>query len=52
VNIPTHEEIEECIKKTKKIKAPGEDGITAEGITDFMHKLISMIWTTEEMAQS
>jgi hypothetical protein len=35
--------MEECIKKTKKNKAPGE------GITDAMHKLISMIWTTEEM---
>jgi hypothetical protein len=40
-------------------KAPGEDGIKAElikyrqeGIIDAMHKLISMIWTTEEMPQS
>jgi hypothetical protein len=40
-------------------KAPGEDGVTAElikygggGIIDATHKLISMIWTTEEMPQS
>jgi hypothetical protein len=56
VNIPTREEIEECIKKKNN---KGENGTTAElikyggeGITDAMHKLISMIRTTEEMPQS
>jgi hypothetical protein len=58
VNIPTREEIEECIQKTKTNKGLGEDGITAklikcgeEAIIDAMHKLISMIWTTEELPQ-
>jgi hypothetical protein len=59
VSIPTREEIEECIKKAKNNKAPGENGIAAElikyggeGILDAMHKLISMIWITEEIPQS
>jgi hypothetical protein len=41
--------------KTEKNKAPGEDGVTAELMKyggDGTHKLISMIWTTEEMPQS
>jgi hypothetical protein len=54
VNIPTREETEECIQKTKHNKAPGEDGITTElmkhgeGIIEPIYKLISMIWTTEK----
>jgi hypothetical protein len=59
VSMPTREEVEKCIQKTKNIKAPGEESIIAElikyggeGIIDAMHKLITMIWITEEMPQS
>jgi hypothetical protein len=55
--MPTNEEIEKCIQKTKNNRAPGEDGIMVEliggeGIIDAIHKLITMIWITEEMPQS
>lgn len=55
---PTITEVEEIIKQLKNNRAPGEDGIIAEVwklrdpiITNKIHKILTDIWTTEEIPQ-
>jgi hypothetical protein len=57
--LPTCQEVEYHIQKTKNNRAPGEDNIAAQLIKyggkellDAMYKLIRTIWETERMPES
>jgi len=58
-NPPRISEIEEAIKKLKKNKAPGEDGIPAELLqaksrlsAEILHRPINTIWEEERVPES